>query len=186
MSVTKHAAAILALGAWFGSAQSQAGTEKTEKKNITFIAAESSADGGSEVRRELVKDCILDLPNPDRLEPQVTSTAVFLQGVNGEADRKEWVKTYTAKLDVNYLNYQKEILIVTTRSVQGQEPVIKEVEKKLRRKETFASNPAEGDAFAGRSDRQYYFTKPENAAKDVKARAKIWIQQQAPVMCPEK
>jgi hypothetical protein len=70
--------------------------------------------------------------------------------------------------------------------VQGQEPVIKEVEKNLRHTETFESNPSEGDVYAGRSHREYYFTKPENAVKDVKSRAKVWVQQQSSVVCPDK
>ena len=161
-------------------------SDPAEKKNITVIMAETSADGKSEVRREVTRDCILSMPNPEQVEPLVTSEALFLHEVNGEAGRNEWVKTYSAKLEVNYLQLEKELLIVTTRSVQGQEPVIKEVEKKLRRQEIFISNPSEGDVFAGRSDRKYYFTKPENAVKDVKARAKTWIKQQSPVVCPDK
>ena len=185
---TKYPAVIsLALSAGLGYAQAQGkAAQKVEKKDITVITAGSSADGSSEIRTELVKDCILSLPNPDKLEAQITSDALHLKEINGEAGKNEWTKVYRARLDVNYLVYQKELLIVTTRSVQGQEPVIKEVEKKLRKTESFVSNPSEGDVYAGRSNRQYYFTKAENAVQDVKSRAKVWVQQQSSVVCPDK
>ena len=187
MSTTLRSAVLFAMSAVCAQAQPESkSSEKVEKKNITVITGESSADGSSEVRREMEKDCILSLPNPDQLEPQVTSEAVYLRGINGEPGHDAWAKVYTARLDIDYLNYQKELLIVTTRSVQGQEPVIKEVEKKLKHTESFVSNPAEGDTFAGRSNRQYYFTEAKDAIKDVKKRAKIWIEQQTAVVCTEK
>ena len=180
-----HAALWLAFFGAAESAQAQGG-QKVEKKDITVISAGSSADGSSQVRTELVSDCILSLPNPDNLEAQITSEAMHLKEINGEPGKNEWAKVYRARLDVNYLVYQKELLIVTTRSVKGQEPVIKEVEKKLRKTESFLSNPSEGDVYAGRSNRQYYYTKPEMAVKDVKSRAKVWVQQQSSVVCPDK
>ncbi len=180
---------VLVLGGMMasqGEEKSGKRADRMEKKDITMITATTSADGQSDVRTEVTKDCIMNLPNAETLEAQVTSETIHLQEVNGEAGHNEWQKVYKASLDVNYLVYQKELLIVTTRSVQGQEPVIKEVEKKLRKIEAFTSNPSEGDIYAGRSQRQYYYSKPETAIKDVKSRAKIWVQQQSSVLCPEK
>jgi hypothetical protein len=162
------------------------GVTRTENKNITVVTAETSADGSSTIAREKIQDCILALPDPDKLEALVFSEALFVQGLNGEKGRNEWIKSYSARLDVAYLTREKDLVIVTTRSVQGQPPVFREVEKTLRHTETFVSNAAEGDAFAGRSDRRYYFTTAEGAVKDVKARARIWIGQQAPAVCPTR
>ncbi|MBN2189488.1 MAG: hypothetical protein JW699_08535, partial [Chitinispirillaceae bacterium] len=68
-------------------------------------------------------------------------------------------------------------------SVQGQEPVMKMVEKTLRQSRLFESNPSDGDHFAGKSNRQYYFPTAEAAVSDVKKRAAIWIKQQSAVIC---
>ncbi|MCD6024521.1 MAG: hypothetical protein K0Q91_1437 [Fibrobacteria bacterium] len=160
-------------------------TNKTEK-TVTFVKAETSADGGSEIAREKLMDCIVSLPNPERLQAQVTSQSVFVQGVNGEAGRNEWIKSYIARLDVSYLTREKELIIVTTRNINGQPPVLREVEKTLKHTQTFISNSTEGEVFAGRSDRQYYFTKAESAIRDVRERAKVWISQQEAVVCPAK
>jgi hypothetical protein len=165
------------------SAPAQAG--KTETKNVTVVAATASADGSSEIALQKVQDCILALPDPEKLEALVSSEAVFVQGLNGDKSRNDWIKSYSARLDVAYLTREKDLIIVTTRSVHGQPPVFREVEKTLRHTQTFTSNPAEGDAYGGRSDRRYYFTTVEGAVKDVKDRARVWISQQAPAVCPK-
>jgi hypothetical protein len=174
---------LAALGAFPAGAQPAAA--KTEK-NVTFISAETSADGGSEIAREKISDCIQSLPNPNKLEAQVSSQSVFVQGVNGDPNRNEWIKSYTARLDISYLTREKELIIVTTRNINGQPPVLREVDKTLRHTQTFISNSTEGEVFAGRSDRQYYFTKAESAVRDVRERARVWISQQEAVVCPAK
>ncbi len=175
------ASALATLGTL--SAFAEPTTTRTEK-NVTFISAETSADGRSEIAREKMLDCIQSLPNPEKLQAQVSSQSVFVQGVNGEAGRNEWIKSYTARLDVTYLTKEKELIIVTTRNVNGQPPVIREVEKVLRHTETFTSNSTEGDAYGGRSDRQYHFTSAASAIKDVRERASVWINQQEAGVCP--
>jgi hypothetical protein len=174
------AAAALAPLAAFGQVQ-----EKNVSKNVTIVTAETSADGGSEIARERIQDCILSLPDPSNLEAQVTSQSVYVQGINGE-NKNGWIKSYTARLDVSYLTRERDLIIVTTRSVNGQPPVLREVDKTLRHTQTFISNSTEGDTFGGRSDRQYYFTTAEGAIRDVQARAKVWINQQQATVCPAK
>jgi hypothetical protein len=148
------------------------------------VAGTSTADGGSEITREKVQHCIATLPDPDKLEALVSSEAVYARELNGESGRDEWIKSYTARLDISYLTREKDLIIVTTRSVQGQPPAFREVEKTLWHTQSFLSNDTEGDAYAGRSDRRYFFTSAESAIRDVKNRARIWVQQQAPAVCP--
>lgn len=156
-----------------------------DDRTITVVTAEASADGATEIARERVMDCILELPDPRELEALVTSEALFVRGLNGEKSRNEWIKSYSARLDINYLTRERDLLIVTTRSVHGRDPLIREVDKTLRHTESFVSNPAEGNAFAGRSNRQYYFTTPEAAIRDARERARVWVQQQSTTVCPE-
>ena len=154
-----------------------------ENKTITVIQGQSTADGKSQVAERLLEECIGSLPNPSALEPIVTSEAVYLKEINGDASKNDFVKTYSATLEINYSVKQKALIVVTTSSVQGQEPVMKVLEKTLTRSKKFTSNSADGDLFAGRSRRQYYFSTSEGAKKDVQARASAWIQQQSAVMC---
>ncbi len=168
-----------------GAVSTEAASPATvkEEKTVTVIAADAKVDGSSEISRETVKDCIASLPDPATLEPEITSENRFLREVNGEGNKNEWVRVYTAKIDLHYMQTKKEMPVVTTRSVQGQAPVFKELDKSLTQVQTFVSDPASGDLFAGRSRRQYYFSKPEAAIQDVRSRAKAWIQQHQNVLC---
>jgi hypothetical protein len=185
ISVLAALSALAATASLAGeSASESAARTSTQNKNITVVSASASSDGSSEITREKVQDCIISLPDPDKIEAQVSSASVFVHGVGGVAGRNEWVKSYSARLDVTYLTREKDLIIVTTRSIQGQPPVFREVEKLLRHTETFLSNSTEGDTYGGRSNRQYYFTTREAAINDVKSRARVWISQQVPAVCP--
>jgi hypothetical protein len=177
------AAAVLAPLALSAQAQDK---KSVSEKNVTVVTATSAADGGSDVTRQRLQDCIASLPDVDRLDAQVSSQSLYVQGINGETGKNGWIKSYTARIDVSYLTREKDLIIVTTRSVNGEPPVLREVDKTLRHTQTFLSNSTEGDTYAGRSDRQYYFTTAEGAVRDVKARAKVWVNQQQAVVCPGK
>ena len=157
--------------------------DKVEHKTVTFISAEGKADGSSEISREAVKECIISLPKTEALDPEVVSDSRFLKEIGGDQSKNEWTKIYTAKITINYLVYRKDLLIVATKTVEGKEPTMRELEKRLPQSKEFVSNPAEGDTYAGRSNRQYYFTKPDDAVKDVRTRALVWLKQQAPLVC---
>jgi hypothetical protein len=138
------------------------------------------------VRKELLEECIVSLPQPVDLDADVSSSSFFLKGINGDNSNNAFVKTYTAVIEINYMLHQKELIIVTTSSVQGQEPVMKVFERNIRRKKSFESNSTNGDIYAGRSNRQHYFSTAEGAIKDAKKRALVWLRQQAAVVCPDK
>jgi hypothetical protein len=154
-----------------------------ENKNITIIQGHSTADGKSQVAERLLEECIGSLPNAASLQPIVSSESQYLKEINGDPAKNDFVKTYRATLEINYTIKQKVLIVVTTSSVQGQEPVMKVMEKALQKSQRFESNAADGDLYAGRSRRQYYFSTSAGAEQDVKKRAAAWIQQQSAVMC---
>lgn len=170
----------LALGSAFG-AEPKAG--KTERKTVTLINAEGKLDGRHEISREAVRECIISLPSAESLEPEVVSDSRFLREIDGDAAKNAWTKVYTARVVINYMVFKRDMLIVATRSVEGKEPTLKDVDKRLPQSKEFVSNPAEGDLYAGRSNRQYYFSKAEDAVKDARQRAQVWLKQQAPLLC---
>lgn len=155
-----------------------------ENRNITIIQGQSSADGTSQLSERLLEECIAALPDANALEPVVTSQSLFLKEINGDPAKNEFVKTYSASLDISYMIRQKVLVVVTTNSVQGQEPVMKVMDKSLQQIKHFDSNSPDGDLYAGRSHREYYFSTPEGARKDVLTRASAWIRQQAAIVCP--
>lgn len=174
----------LALALALGSARAaDPKSEKTERKTVTLINAEGKLDGSTEISRESVRECIISLPSAESLEPDVVSDSRFLREINGDANKNAWTKVYTARVTINYMVYKKDMLIVATKSVEGKEPTMKEVDKRLPQSREFTSNAAEGDLYAGRSNRQYYFSKQEDAVKDARHRAQVWLKQQGALLC---
>jgi hypothetical protein len=155
----------------------------TQNKNVTVVRAETSADGKSEISEKLLEECIVSLPRVEDLDAEVSSQSGYLKEINGDPAKNDFVKSYFAVIEINYMIHEQSLIIVTTASIQGQEPVMKVVEKNLKQSKRFESNPTEGEFFAGRSRRQYYFPTAEAAIKDVKQRAAIWLKQQSAVVC---
>jgi selenocysteine-specific translation elongation factor len=155
----------------------------TENKNVTVVQAASTVDGKSEISEKLLEECIVSLPQVEDLDAEVTSQVAFMKEINGDPNKNDFVKSYHAVIEINYMLHQQSLIIVATSSIQGQEPVMKVVEKTLRQIKLFESNPSEGEYYAGRSLRQYYFPTAEAAISDVKRRVGIWIKQQSAVVC---
>jgi hypothetical protein len=168
------------------AADSQKNNETTQNKNVTIIHGESTADGKSEMKEQVLEECIVSLPSAGDLEPQVASQSQYLREINGDPAKNEFQKYYTATIEINYMLYQKVLIVVTTNSVAGQEPVMKVMEKNVKQTKRFVSDPSEGDIYAGKSHRQYYFSTPEAASVDVKKRAQIWLKELAAVICKKQ
>ena len=83
------------------------------------------------------------------------------------------------------MEHQKELIIITTRTVQGKEPFMKEVDINIRKSVVFNSDSQNGDVYGGLSNRKYYFTSKEKAIADVKEQARVWLNQQEPIVCSE-
>jgi len=174
-------AVVAALVPWAAFALSDKGL--TENKNVTLVSAQSSVDGKSDINEKLLEECIVSLPDLSDLEAEVTSQAAYVKEINGDPAKNDFVKSYSAIIEINYMLRQQTLIIVTTSSIQGQEPVMKVFEKSLRQTKRFESNPTEGENFAGRSNRSYYFPTADAAVGDVKKRAAIWLKQQSAVVC---
>jgi hypothetical protein len=114
----------------------------------------------------------------------VEAQSLYLKHINGKEGDNRHVKTYTATVEIHYLVRQKELIIITMNTVPAKEPVLKEVSRTVRMSETISSDSGEGDLFADRSPRRYYFTSAEGAAENARARAGVWLKQHAGVVCP--
>ena len=155
-------------------------------KNVNIITSTSGADGGMEVSREILVDCIQSLPNPNTLEAVSSAKVEFVRHINGEKEKDDQVQQWTAKVEIPYTIYQREMVIVSQRSVQGQGPVTKEVDKRLQKTYTVESDPSQGDSYGGRSNRVYYFSSADAAEKNAKEKAAKWIKQNQSNRCVEK
>ena len=155
-----------------------------ERKSLTLISAETSADGQTQVHRELLEECIFDLPTPSELVPVVTRQEEFLKAIDGDLGRNASTQTFSAVIDVGYVVRQATLLIITINSIEGREPILKEVERRLPKSVQFRSDPNNGDHFAGRGlARVYYFGTKQAAIDDARERAIAWLAQQKTIIC---
>jgi hypothetical protein len=159
---------------------------ETTEKNVTVISGQSSADGTSEVHERLLEECIVSLPATADLQADVVSQSLYLKEINGDPNRNEFVKFYSAVIEINYMVRQKALIIVTSRTIQAQQPIMKDVEKSFPHQVRFESNPVNGDLYAGHSNRQYYFSTAAGAIADAKKQAEIWLRQQNAIVCQRK
>jgi len=167
--------AVFAVGTLF--AQNKSG-------KMVVLHGSANVDGKSTITEEVLEECIVSLPSLKELEADVTARTEYLKEINGEAGRNDHQKVYTASVRVSYKVRQKLLIIITQNSLDGTPPVTRN-EERIIMKETapFESDPGEGNIFAGRSNRKYYYSTPDAAADNAKKRAQIWVSQQQNVLC---
>ena len=170
--------AVFTVGASFA----QTTTNKSSK--VVVLQGSSSVDGNSTVTEKLLEECIVALPSLKELEADVTARTEILKEINGEAGKNDQVKVYSASVRISYKVRQKILIIITQNSLDAKDPVTR-TEERVIMKETapFESDPGEGNIFAGRSNRKYYYTTPDAASDNAKKRAQIWLSQQQNVLC---
>jgi len=157
---------------------------ETDRKVLTIIDAESRADGRSQISKEILEECILALPTVDQLEPVTDAKSQFLKNINGDLHHNAPVRTYSAVIELTYALYQKQLVVVTTNSLERSEPVFKEVDRRFDQTVEFRSNPANGDHYHGRNlVNEYYFSTEQGAVDDAKKRAAAWLKQKQAIQC---
>ncbi|MDR2591878.1 MAG: hypothetical protein LBC59_03630 [Chitinispirillales bacterium] len=151
---------------------------------LVVVQGSSSVDGKTNVTEKLLEECIVALPSFKELEADVTARTEVLKAINGEEGKNDQMKVYTATVRVSYKVRQKILIIITQNTLDASAPVTREEERiVMRETPPFESDPGEGNVFAGRSNRKYYYTSPEAAADNAKKRAQIWVGQQQNVLC---
>jgi hypothetical protein len=166
-------------------AAGSAGTAHASDPTVaTIVGVSSNADGSSQIKSEVIAECIQYLPDVADLQPVVDTRPMFLKAIGGDVDRNESVRTYSASIELTYVIKRKQIVIVTTNSVERSEPVIQEVEGRFDESMRFESDSNNGDQYYGRDITKYfYFSNEQSAVDDAMRRATAWLRQKQAVMC---
>lgn len=170
-----------AIGAWLlGSAVGALG----EERSIHTVVGAGSVDGSSQIEKQVIEECIMQVPTLDQLRPVASSNSRFLKAINGDLEHNDSVRTWSAQIELTYVVYQKTLVVVTTNSVESTEPVFREVGGRFDRSMRFESDPESGDMFAGRDlAKEYFFSSEEKAIADVTRRTQAWLEQKRAVLC---
>jgi len=157
---------------------------ETKSGKLVVLQGNANVDGNSTVTEKLLEECIVSLPSLKELEADVTARTEILKEINGETGKNDQVKVYTASVRISYKVRQKILIIITQNTLDAKDPVTRTEERVIMRESgPFESDPGEGNIFAGRSNRKYYYTTPDAAADNAKKRAQIWLSQQQNVLC---
>ncbi len=154
-----------------------------EDKNISIVSANGNIDGKVTIHTEQLEECIVSLPSIGSLSPVVSTESKFMKEINGDADKNEFTKCFSATIELTYMTRQKELIVISSNTIQGGAPQKEIVSKKIPLTKTFVSNPANGDAFANKSSSEYYFTTAQKAIDDVTAQAIAWLKSQQSIVC---
>lgn len=153
-------------------------------KKIIIIKHQDTTSNNGEVKiyKETLQECIGAIPDLNAVQAVISSEPVFAKGINGTTE-KNWIKKYTASITINYTMVKTSLYLVTQKSIDPKKPDFKEFNKREVKSMTFVSESSNGDSFAGRSHRFYYFSSAEKATTDVKKQATVWLSTQEAVMC---
>lgn len=154
-----------------------------EDKNVTMVAANGNIDGKVTIHTEQLEECIVSLPTIGSLSPVVSSQSRYMKEINGDENKSEFIKCYSAEIEISYMTRQKEMIVVSSNTIQGGAPQKEIVSKKIPLTKKFVSNPANGDAFANKSSSEYYFTTAQKAIDDVTVQAVSWLKSQQSITC---
>jgi len=158
--------------------------QASDPKIATVVAVGSNTDGSSQIKTEVIAECIQYLPSVADLQPVVDARPRFLKAIGGNIDRNESVRTYSASIELTYVVRRKQLVVVTTSSVERSEPVLQEVEGRFDKSIRFESDQNNGDQYYGRDITKYfYFSNEQSAVEDAMRRATAWLKQKQAVMC---
>jgi hypothetical protein len=153
-------------------------------QNITVTQITDTTEnlGELQIIKENLGECIHGTGYIDTFQPIITSEVTFAKGINGTQENG-WIRQYLAIIEIPVVIKQKELIVIGVKSPTAKEPIYKEIDKKFNQIKTIHSNPKNGDSFAGRSKRFYFFSSPEKAIEDAKKQASSWLMSIQPVAC---
>jgi hypothetical protein len=159
------------------------GFGKDKNQKITIVNVVDTGKAEVVIDYRLLCSCVESMPDPDSLEGILSSDNEFVKGINGDPINNAWVRKYSAMLELPYMIQERELMTIAIKSLDAKDPMLKELKKLKFSSRLFLSDSRNGDSFAGRSNRQYYFSTPELAMEDVRNKAKVWIQNRKNILC---
>lgn len=187
----KYLILLLFISMSFGNTNMILDGRGSGNKTITIVNITDTTGNSGELQimKEKLDDCLWKIPDIKNIEGIYTAKPMFAKGINDDGrdgvGPKGWIKLYTATVKVPYVIVQRYLILVAVKSPIPKDPIFKEINKRFRHVETFTSVQGNGDHFAGRSKRFYYFSTKEQAIEDAKKQARVWLKEQSVVMCKE-
>lgn len=138
---------------------------------------------GSEVRRDMLGECILKLPAESQLAPVSTSDDVFLHKIDG-TDKKGYVPVWTSTILIGIQVRQRYLYFVTSTGVgQTAAPQTREETAQVFRTVEVTSDPGESQHVASNAGPVRYFATAQEAEASARRRASAKLKELQANLC---
>jgi len=139
---------------------------------------------GTEVRRDLMGECIVKLPSESQLVPVTTAVDTFLHKIDG-TPKEDYVSVWTSTIQIGYQVRQRYLYVISTNGVgQGAAPQTKEVTAQVFQAELVASDASESQRFYIGTTRVRFNATAQEAETSVKKRAAARLRELQANVCP--
>lgn len=148
--------------------------------------AGSSIQSGTEIRRDLLGECIVKLPSDADLAPVSSSTEKFLRKIDG-ADRDDYGTLWTTKIQIGYQVRQRFLYVVGTKGVGATTaPQFRNDSAQFFASEEVVSDPSVSQHFHGVSPRTRYFATAAESEASARVRAQARLKELKANLCSER
>lgn len=149
-------------------------------------SAGAGIQSGTEVRRDLLGDCIVKLPTESQLAPVSTSTDRYLHKIDG-TDKDGYATVWTSTIQIGWQVRQRFLYVVSTKGVgTTAAPQFREDTAQVFRSEDIVSDPSESSRFSETSPRVRYLASAQEAEASVRKRAAARLRELSANLCPDK
>lgn len=139
---------------------------------------------GTEVRRDMLGECIAKLPVESQLVPVTSAKDEYLHRIDG-TDKDGYVQTWSSTIQLGWQVRQRILYVVSTNGVgQTAPPQFREESALEFRTELVSSDPGESQRFASNAARVRFFATAQEAEASARKRATARIRELQANLCP--
>lgn len=153
---------------------------------VVTAAGASGIQTGTEIRRDLLGECILKLPNETQLTPVSTASDKFLHRIDG-TDRDAYTQVWSSSIQLGWQVRQRFLYIVGSKGVGNTAaPQFHQDSAQIFRSEQIDSDPSESTHFSEISPRTRFFASAQEAEVSARKRAAAKLRELQGNLCSDR
>lgn len=153
---------------------------------VVTSAGSAAIQTGTEVRRDLMGECIARLPTESQLAATTTASDKYLHKIDG-TDKDGYTQVWTSTIQLGWQVKQRYLYIVGTKGIgNAAAPQIHQDTAVVFRTETVESDPSDSPRFSEISTRTRFFASASEAEASAKKRASARLKELQANLCPDK
>lgn len=155
-------------------------------KGVAVVTNPDAAgiQSGTEIRRDLLGECIVKLPSESQLAPVASAKDEYLHKIDG-TEKAGYVQTWTSTIQLGWQVRQRYMYVVSSTGVgQTAAPQFREETALVFRTEQVASDPSQSARFASNATRVRFFATAQEADASARKRAVARLRELQANLCP--